>query len=296
MNDTEINHSNAPILLAAFYKFFAMPDYALLRTEYKERMVEAGIKGTVLLSPEGINSTISGSPVAVRGFLAFLRTDPRMTDLEHKESFFDRHPFNRTLVRLKKELTGLGVPVNVHRPGTYVDPKDWNSLIAQEDVLLIDTRNRYETYIGTFEGAIDPAIRNFKELPAYVQQNMDKTKHKKVATFCTGGIRCEKFTSYLLDQGFEEVYHLKGGILKYLEEIPKEESKWQGECFVFDHRVGVGHGLEPSKETTGCFACGHSLLPTDRLSEDYIPDISCPHCPPEKKARAKAARRHLALK
>lgn len=291
MSDT----SHFPILLAAFYKFVDLPDYQELRPLYKQRMQDAGIMGTVLLSPEGINSTISGEPEALRGFLAFLRSDPRLSNLEHKESFYERHPFRRSLVRLKKEIMGLGVPVNVHeKVGTYINAKDWNALIANEDVLLIDTRNTYETHIGTFEGAVDPRIKNFKELPAYVRENLDVQKHKKVATFCTGGIRCEKFTAYLLDQGFEEVYHLKGGILKYLEDVPAEESKWQGDCFVFDHRVGVGHGLEPSQETTGCFGCGHSLLPADRESPEFVQNICCPYCPDTKKIKAGVLQAHSA--
>ncbi|MBM3617317.1 MAG: rhodanese-related sulfurtransferase [Alphaproteobacteria bacterium] len=286
--------SELPILLAAFYKFFDFPDYEEHRAALRQRMLDGDIKGTLLLSPEGVNSTISGPPEAVRAFIAHLRTDPRMADMEHKESFFTRHPFTRALVRLKKEIMGLGAPVNVHeKVGTYIEPKDWNGLIEQEDVYVLDTRNTYETHLGTFKGAVDPRIHHFKELPDFVREEMDTKKHKRVATFCTGGIRCEKFTAYLLDQGFEEVYHLKGGILKYLEEVPQEQSTWEGECFVFDHRVGVGHGLEPSKAASACYGCGHSLLPQDREHPDYIPNERCPYCEETKKARIAAAKAAL---
>jgi UPF0176 protein len=276
------------ILLAALYKFVPLPDFEQLRPVYKARMLADGIKGTILLAPEGINGTISGAPEMVRAFLRFLRSDPRLADLEHKESFFDTHPFARAKVRLKKEVISMGVPVDPNiRTGTYLNPQQWNDLLADPDVLLLDSRNDYETHLGTFKGAVDPDIDNFKQLPAYVQQYLDPKKHKKIATFCTGGIRCEKFTTYLLDQGFEEVYHLKGGILKYLEEIPAEQSLWEGECFVFDQRVGVGHNLEPSADASMCFACGHPLLPADRAHEDYVYEKSCPYCPDYKKSAAR---------
>lgn len=290
-----MTHSNnvlpveRPVLLAALYKFVSLPDYAELRAIYKQRMLDNGIKGTILLAPEGINGTISGTPEAVRGFLAFLRSDTRLADLEHKESGFDRHPFARTKVRLKKEIISLGIPANpAEKVGTYLTPQEWNRLLADPEVVVLDSRNEYETHLGTFKGAIDPNITNFKELPAFVSKRLDPAKHKKIATFCTGGIRCEKFTTYLLDQGFEEVYHLKGGILKYLEEIPRQESLWEGECYVFDERIGVGHNLEPSTEASMCPACGHSLLPADREHEDYVEDACCPYCPPHKKAAARA--------
>lgn len=273
-----------PILLAAFYLFTPLEDYQALRPVYKQRMLDNDIKGTILLAPEGLNGTISGTPETVRGFLAYLRSDVRLAKLMHKESFFERHPFQRTKVRLKKEIISLGIPADPNgRVGAYLTPEAWNALIQQPDVVLLDSRNEYETHLGTFRGAVDPDIRNFKELPDYVRQNLDPAKHKRIATFCTGGIRCEKFTAYLLDQGFEEVYHLQGGILKYLEEIPAEKSLWEGECYVFDERVGVGHDLEPSVEAKNCPACGHSLLPEDREHDAYIEDACCPFCPPEKR-------------
>lgn len=279
-----------PILLAALYKFVPLPDFEALRPQYKQRMLDADIKGTILLAPEGINGTVSGTPEAVYAFLDYLRADPRLADLEHKESHFERHPFARTKVRLKKEIISMGIPANPNeKVGQYLTPAQWNELLQDPEVVLLDSRNDYETHLGTFKGAIDPDIDNFKQLPDYVQQHLDPKKHKKVATFCTGGIRCEKFTTYLLDQGFEEVYHLKGGILKYLEEIPAEKSLWEGECFVFDQRVGVGHNLEPSADASMCFACGHPLLPEDRAHADYVYEKSCPYCPEHKKAAAKQA-------
>lgn len=290
MTPTEQPLSERPIMLAALYKFVTLDDFAQLRPVYKQRMAENDIKGTILLAPEGINGTISGTHGAIRDFLAFLRSDARLADLEHKESFFDRHPFTRMKVRLKKEIISMGVPVNPNeRTGTYLNPQQWNDLLADPEVVLLDSRNDYETHLGTFKGAIDPDIGNFKQLPDYVKTHLDPAQHKKIATFCTGGIRCEKFTTYLLDQGFEQVYHLQGGILKYLEEIPAEQSLWEGDCFVFDKRVGVGHNLEPSAEATMCFACGHPLLPEDRDHEDYIEDLSCPYCPAAKKAAAREA-------
>lgn len=276
------------ILLAALYKFVPLPDFEALRPQYKQRMLDADIKGTILLAPEGINGTISGTPDAIHAFLAYLRADPRLADMEHKESLYDRHPFARTKVRLKKEIISLGIPTDPNeKVGQYLTPQEWNALLQDPDVVLLDSRNDYETHLGTFKGAIDPNIDNFKQLPDYVKTHLDPGKHRKIATFCTGGIRCEKFTTYLLDQGFEEVYHLKGGILKYLEEIPAEESLWEGECFVFDQRVGVGHNLEPSADASMCFACGHPLLPEDRAHADYIYEKSCPYCPEHKKAAAR---------
>lgn len=281
------NVSEKPIVLAALYHFVPLPDFEALRPVYKERMIEAGIKGTILLTPEGVNGTISGTREAIDAFLAFLKTDVRFTGLEHKESYFDRHPFGRTKVKLKKETISLGKPANpAEKVGTYVTPEEWNALISDPETLLLDSRNTYETHLGTFKGAIDPRIDRFKQLPDYIEQHLDPEKHKKIATFCTGGIRCEKLTAYLIDQGFEEVYHLKGGILKYLEDVPKEQSLWEGECYVFDERVGVGHNLEPSKAATNCPACGHALLPEDRENAIYREAVCCPYCPPEKQVQS----------
>ncbi|MEX2320978.1 MAG: rhodanese-related sulfurtransferase, partial [Saccharospirillum sp.] len=200
-------------------------------------------------------------------------------NLSHKESFCDEMPFYRTKVKLKKEIVTMGVegidPLNV--AGTYVKPEDWNALISDPDVVLVDTRNAYEVAIGTFENALNPHTQTFREFPDYVKQNLDPAKHKKVAMFCTGGIRCEKSTAYLKEQGFNEVYHLEGGILKYLEQVPEAESKWQGECFVFDNRVTVKHGLEPGRYDQ-CHACRMPISDTEKSHAHYEPGVSCPHC------------------
>ncbi|PZU93553.1 MAG: hypothetical protein DCE90_16415 [Pseudanabaena sp.] len=228
-------------VVAAFYHFTELPDYAEWQTTLKEFCELHQLKGTILLAKEGINSTIAGSREAIDALLAYLRNDPRLKELEHKESFCQGMPFQRMKVRLKKEIVTLGVPdINPNvQVGTYVEPHEWNQLIADPDIVLIDTRNNYEVEFGTFKGAINPNLEAFGEFPNYVKKNLDPQKHQKVAMFCTGGIRCEKASAYMLAQGFSEVYHLKGGILKYIEEVPKEESVWEGECFVFDDRVSI---------------------------------------------------------
>ena len=278
------NVPHGGIVLAALYHFADFPDYAEKREAFKAKMLELDIKGTILLASEGINGTVSGTPDAVRQLLDFIREDARFSGLEVKESIYDRHPFQRTKVKLKKELISLGEDADPSKiVGTYVNPQDWNALLADPEVTLLDSRNTYETHIGMFKGAIDPRTDNFKQLPAFVRANLDPKKNKKIATFCTGGIRCEKLTSWLKAEGFEEVYHLKGGILKYLEEIPAEESLWEGECYVFDERVGVGHGLEANRELSMCPACGHALKPEDRQHEDYVAETCCAFCPDDKK-------------
>ncbi|MSP99256.1 MAG: rhodanese-related sulfurtransferase [Methylotenera sp.] len=270
-------------LTAAFYKFVSLPDYKVLQVPILEACLKHGIKGTLLLAEEGINGTIAGLPENIQVLLAFLREHPlfenRFADLDHKESFATEHPFYRMKVKLKKEIVTLGVPSvsPTKQVGTYVKPEDWNALISDPDVVLIDTRNAYEVDIGTFKGAIDPKTSTFREFPEYVAANFDKTKHKKVAMFCTGGIRCEKASSYMMDQGFEEVFHLQGGILKYLETVPEAQSMWQGECFVFDQRVGVKHNLVVG-EYDQCYACRHPLSPTEMQSTQYTTGISCPYC------------------
>lgn len=266
-------------LTAALYKFVSLPDYEVLQQPILDACVKRNIKGTILLAKEGINGTIAGLPADIHAVLDYLRQDERLKALEHKESYADKHPFYRMKVKLKKEIVTMGVPeVNPNEVvGTYVKPEDWNAVISDPDVVLLDTRNDYETHIGTFKGAIDPKTTTFREFPKYVEQNLDKTKHKKVAMFCTGGIRCEKASSYMKQQGFEEVYHLEGGILKYLENVPKEESLWEGECFVFDQRVGVKHGLETG-DYDQCYACRMPLSQAEMQSEQYTAGISCPHC------------------
>lgn len=267
------------IVVAALYKFVTLPDYVNLRAPLLQVMLDQGIKGTLLLAEEGINGTVSGSRQAIDALFAWFATDARLADVDHKESSCDEQPFYRTKVKLKKEIVTLGVPgVNPNlQVGTYVEPLNWNALIDDPEVLLIDTRNDYEVAIGTFSGAIDPKTRSFSEFPEYIKAHFDPQKHRKVAMFCTGGIRCEKASSYMLGQGFAEVFHLKGGILKYLEEVPQAQSRWQGECFVFDNRVTVRHDLSEG-DYDQCHACRTPVSASDRLSEHYAPGISCPHC------------------
>ena len=240
-NQVSTQAISEPCVVAAFYHFTDLLDYKTLQTPLKDFCDAHQLKGTILLAQEGINSTIAGSRVAIDALLIYLRNDPRLQNLEHKESYCEGIPFQRMKVRLKKEIVTLGVPDidPKHRVGTYVDPKDWNKLIADSEVVVIDTRNNYEVEFGTFKGAINPNLETFGEFPNYVHEQLNPEKHQKVAMFCTGGIRCEKASAYMLSQGFTEVYHLKGGILKYLEEVPVEESVWEGECFVFDDRVSI---------------------------------------------------------
>jgi len=267
------------ITICALYKFVRLENYLDLRTPLLEAMTNLDVKGTLLLAEEGINGTIAGSQKAVEQVLNFLQAQPHLNGIVHKESFSDSNPFHRTKVKLKKEIVTMGVEgVDPNLVvGTYVKPKDWNALISDPEVLLVDTRNDYEVEIGTFKGALNPDTETFREFPQYVKDNLDKNKHKKVAMFCTGGIRCEKSTAYLKDQGFEEVYHLEGGILKYLEEVPSDDTMWQGECFVFDGRVAVNHDLEQGQYDQ-CFACRFPLTEQEKQSEHYVKGVSCHRC------------------
>jgi UPF0176 protein len=271
--------STGAITICALYKFVRLDNYLELRDPLLTKMTSIDVKGTLLLAAEGINGTIAGSQKAIEQVLDFLQAQPNLGAIVHKESFSETNPFHRTKVKLKKEIVTMGVegidPNQV--VGTYVKPKDWNALISDPEVLLVDTRNDYEVEIGTFEGALNPDTETFREFPDYVKNNLDKNKHKKVAMFCTGGIRCEKSTAYLKEQGFEDVYHLEGGILKYLEEVPAEETMWQGECFVFDGRVAVNHGLEQGQYDQ-CFACRFPLTEAEKESEHYIKGVSCHRC------------------
>lgn len=267
------------IVVAALYKFVPLPDFEALADPLRDFMKEQGVKGTLLLASEGINGTIAGSRAGIDAVLAYLKADPRLAELEHKESYSEAMPFFRTKVKLKKEIVTMGIPGvdPLHLVGSYVEPKDWNALISDPEVVVLDTRNHYEYAIGTFSGAIDPKTETFREFPDYVKQNLDPAKHKKVAMFCTGGIRCEKSTSYVKSLGFDEVYHLKGGILKYLEEVPPEQSLWEGECFVFDNRVAVNHALKPGQYDQ-CYGCRHPVSEADKASDKYIAGVACPHC------------------
>lgn len=270
-------------LTAAFYKFVDLPDHADLREPLLACCETHQVKGLILLANEGINSTIAGPEAGVRAVLAYLRRDARLADLQHKESWSPKAPFYRLKVRLKREIVTLGRPgVNpTQMAGTYVKPQDWNALISDPDVVVVDTRNDYEVGIGTFAGALDPGIQRFAQLPAWVAQapalNPATGKKPKVAMFCTGGIRCEKSTALLRAQGYDEVYHLEGGILKYLETVPEADSLWQGQCFVFDERVSVGHGLRPGEHGL-CRACRQPLNDADMASPLFEAGVSCPKC------------------
>ena len=271
--------SNSPVIVAALYKFVALPDYRELREPLLDVCLNAGVKGTLLLATEGINGTIAGSRLAIDEVLAYLKSDARFNDIDHKESLDSELPFYRMKVKLKKEIVTMGREGIDPKMlvGHYIEPQDWNALITDPEVTVIDTRNHYECDIGSFEGAINPQTTTFKEMPAFVDQQLDPAKHKKVAMFCTGGIRCEKSTAYLLEQGFDEVYHLKGGILKYLEEVPEEKSLWQGECFVFDNRVAVDHDLNVGSYDQ-CHGCRHPITEAQKSSPHYQRGVCCPLC------------------
>ena len=249
MSPEDPQHSENPVLVAALYKFVPIDDLPELQAQLRAFCVEAGIRGTLLLASEGLNGTIAGPEHGVRSVLSHLRSDPRFADIQHKESWSREVPFGAMKVRLKKEIVTLGVAGVDPREtvGTYVDPADWNALISREDVLVIDTRNDYETELGTFEGATDPATDSFRDFPDWLEKQ-SLPKDTQVAMFCTGGIRCEKASSLMRSQGFDNVFHLRGGILQYFEDIPEAESLWRGECFVFDERFTVNHQLEPGRE------------------------------------------------
>jgi UPF0176 protein len=265
--------------VAAFYKFAKLPHYQELQESLLVALKQGGIKGSVLLAREGVNGTIAAKPDQIDQALRDLEIITSIIGIEPKFSFAETMPFRRMKVRLKKEIVTIG---NVkadptERVGTYVDPQDWNTLINDPDVVLIDTRNDYEVGIGTFKGAIDPHTESFGQFPDYVRQNLGNQKHKKIAMFCTGGIRCEKASSFMLNEGFENVFHLKGGILKYLEMVPQAESTWDGACFVFDERVAVEHGLKVS-DFSLCHGCMNPVSVEDRLSAKYELGVSCPTC------------------
>ncbi|MGV6806506.1 MAG: oxygen-dependent tRNA uridine(34) hydroxylase TrhO [bacterium] len=268
-----------PIVVAALYKFVTLENFRDMREPLFRFCDAADIKGTLLLANEGINGTIAGTRESIDKVLSHLKSDPRLANLEHKESCEESQPFYRLKIKLKKEIVTLGVDgIDPNRRvGTYVKPQDWNRIIADPEVVVIDTRNDYEVGIGTFERALDPQTESFREFPEYVRQNFDPEKHKKVAMFCTGGIRCEKASAFMLGEGFEEVYHLQGGILKYLEEVPKEDSLWRGECFVFDNRVSVDHQLEKGQYAM-CHGCRRPITSADKASPLYEEGVSCPQC------------------
>ena len=287
-------------IVAALYHFTRFADPAALRAPLLELCRARGISGTLLLAGEGINGTIAGDRAGIDTVLAHIRALPGCVDIEWKESTAVDAPFHRIKVRLKREIVTMGQPDidPVSRVGHYVDPADWNDLISAPNVAVIDTRNDYEVAIGTFDGAIDPQTKSFGEFPAWWETNKHRFHNKRIAMFCTGGIRCEKSTNYLMGQGVEDVYHLKGGILKYLEEVPQDASKWDGECFVFDGRVSVGHGLAEGPHIL-CHGCRRPLLPEDRNHPAFEEGVSCHHCVDETteadKARFRERQKQIAL-
>ncbi|WP_394211393.1 rhodanese-related sulfurtransferase [Enterovibrio calviensis] len=266
-------------VVCALYKFVELKDYQDLQAPLTALMEKHQIRGTLLLAQEGVNGTVAAPRESIDIFLANLNADPRLSGINFKESFSDEQPFNRSKVKLKKEIVTMGIEGidPRHVVGTYVKPAEWNALIADPEVFVVDTRNDYEIELGTFEGAVNPHTETFREFPDYVKENMDPKKHKKVAMFCTGGIRCEKSTAYMKEQGFDEVYHLEGGILKYLEEVPEENSLWSGDCYVFDGRVAVNHQLEQSDYEL-CNACRLPITQEDKQSPQFEHGVSCPKC------------------
>lgn len=267
------------IVVAALYQFAALPDFSNLKDPLQRCCRDNNVYGTILLASEGINGTIAGTREGIDAVVAHIRKDTRLCQLQYKESSAATMPFRRMKVRLKQEIVSLGVPQidPTQDAGTYVKPQDWNALISDPDVVVIDTRNEYEVAIGTFEGAINPRMKTFRELPARIAEEDALQGKPKVAMFCTGGIRCEKSTAYLRSLGFTEVFHLEGGILKYLESVPEEQSLWRGECFVFDERVSVKHGLEPG-DYTQCHGCRQPLSADERADARYVPGCCCPKC------------------
>ncbi|WP_284125928.1 oxygen-dependent tRNA uridine(34) hydroxylase TrhO [Parerythrobacter aestuarii] len=273
----------APITVAALYQFTRFEDPTAIRGPLLAACEEAGIKGTLLLAREGINGTIAGSHNGIGAVLAHIRKLPGCANLDVKFSGADEPPFHRMKVRLKREIVTMGEPdidptLGV---GHYVDPHDWNALISDPDTIVIDTRNDYEVAAGTFRGALDPSTKSFREFPEWFRAHRAELEGKKIAMFCTGGIRCEKSTSFLRSEGIDEVYHLKGGILKYLEDVPENETLWDGECFVFDERVTVTHGLEQGTHVL-CRACRRPVSPEGQQSPAYEEGISCPACVDER--------------
>ncbi|MFD1746871.1 rhodanese-related sulfurtransferase [Rhizobium helianthi] len=298
--NTSADAPSGSFLVAALYHFARFDRYADFRASLQSLCDENGVKGTLLLAREGINGTIAGTDAGIAAVLAYIRAQPEFAALEHKESRASKMPFLRMKVRLKKEIVTMGVEdIDPNRiVGTYVDPKDWNALISDPETIVIDTRNDYETAIGIFKGAVDPKTKTFREFPDWVRNNSGLHNKPKIAMYCTGGIRCEKATAFMKEQGFDEVFHLKGGILKYLEEVPEEESLWEGACFVFDERVSVTHGLKEGDHKL-CHACREPLTAEDRASPLFEEGVSCPHCHDKRseadKERYRQRQRQIAL-
>ena len=283
--DNATNPDDPGYLVAALYHFTPLERFEALQKPIQEFCEHRGVRGTLLLAGEGINGTIAGRDADIRAALAHIRSIPELAALEHKESRAADMPFLRMKVRLKREIVTMGVDGidPLASVGTYVDPQDWNALISDPDTIVIDTRNDYETAIGTFRGAIDPHTKTFREFPDWVRNRRDLGDKPKIAMFCTGGIRCEKATAFMKAEGYENVFHLKGGILKYLEEVPEDESLWDGACFVFDERVSVTHGLAEGEHVL-CRACRHPLTPQEARHPAFEDGVSCPYCIEERSA------------
>jgi UPF0176 protein len=297
MTDEERSQTTA---VAALYRFVRLDDYESMREPLLNFCTERGVKGTLLLAHEGVNGTISGGKTAIADVLSYLRSDERLTDLDCKFSYHEERPFLRMKVKLKREIVTMGLAgVDPNQSvGRYASPEEWNELVDDPECLVIDTRNDYEVEIGSFRGAINPGTKSFRDFPAWVDENLDPQKHKKVAMFCTGGIRCEKSTSLLVSKGFDDVWHLKGGILNYLEQTPEASTRWEGECFVFDGRVAVNHQLEKGQYDQ-CFACRFPLDDAQKESPQYVPGVSCPRChdahSADQKKRFSERQRQMAL-
>jgi UPF0176 protein len=288
------------LTVAALYHFTRFADPAALKPGLLSVCEAHGVKGSLLLAREGINGTIAGTREGIDTALAAIRALPGCEALEWKESFAGSMPFGRMKVRLKREIVTMGQPDvdPLARVGNYVAAQDWNALISDPETVVIDTRNDYEVAIGTFKGAVDPGTRAFGEFPDWWLANRERFAGKRIAMFCTGGIRCEKSTNYLLGQGVDQVFHLKGGILKYLEEVPEGDSLWQGQCFVFDDRVSVGHGLQPGG-LASCGACRRPVTPKDQTDPVYEDGVCCPACvdeySPEDRLRFRERHRQMLL-
>ncbi|MFL2778978.1 MAG: rhodanese-related sulfurtransferase [Paracoccus marcusii] len=271
-----------PLTVAALYHFARLADPAARQGPLLDLCRAQGLCGTLLLAPEGVNGTIAGPRAGILAVLDHIRAWPGFAGLDWKESAADAPPFARMKVRLKAEIVTMGQPDMdpATTTGHYVAPRDWNALIAAPDVVVIDTRNDYEVQIGTFQGAVDPGTKSFRDFPAWWTDNAHRFQGKRIAMFCTGGIRCEKSTNYLISQGVDQVYHLQGGILKYLEDVPQKDSAWQGECFVFDQRVSLTHGLAQGRHGL-CHACRRPLAPEDRTRPEFEDGVSCHRCADE---------------
>jgi UPF0176 protein len=269
--------TSSPVRVAALYRFATIREPETLRAALHARCRQLGIKGTLIVAGEGINGTVAGKEEAIGELVLFIRSQPGLSDVEPKYSEAAEMPFHRLKVKLKREIVTMGVAADPDRTAPHVPAGTWNALISDPDTVLIDTRNDYEVRLGSFPGALNPDTASFRDFPGWLEENRERLEGRRIAMFCTGGIRCEKASAYMRDHGFEDVHQLDGGILRYLEQVPEEESLWRGECFVFDERVAVGHGMREG-EAVLCRACRSPLMPEDLRSEYFVEGESCPHC------------------